>query len=800
MHLPEVYPFRRIDGGPQPIANKVKRMYRPDLIRRLSQLLTVEALFLQLLGLILAHASVMGGLFPFGPAFLAVIGQTHRFLLWPIAIEMVIISLLIGKVPLASVIAYPVMLLISWLYGNFLNRHRWLLPLFAAIVPLGLKTGLLFMNKPLLYEHILLVLEAIITGCLTIAFLKAAAVLNLRKWRVGLTFEEAACISLVLVGIWSGLGEAKVWGFSIGQVLGIAVVMLTALVWGSGAGASLGAVVGMMPNLLGQPYPPMIGTYALSGLFAGSLRRYGKIGIIMGFALGHLALSWYVQDLPAWKKALTDASLAAMIFILLPQKIFKDWQVSRFDEHHGEKAWPEKIRQLASQRVTEISILFHEIAAAFQYPANSTEVKQDSKVGSVFNELLMRVCVNCHMQEACWEEDFYITSRKLLHLFGIVEAKGWAGPRDVPEEIKRRCTRTKELAVAVNCLFGALQKEKQLLQRLKDSRLLVAAQLSGAAGMMQELSLELKREAKFFEELESSILQEAKSWGMEVFTVHALQASGDWLEVVVKSKACRGEMYCTKVLSPIVSKMIGRRLTVDTGGCSLAQNGHSCFYRLYPAPVYEVFASFVQKNSKESSISGDCYCSQAVRGGRHILALSDGMGSGQRAAEESRAAINLIVQLLISGFPYPLAIKTVNSALVLRSPDETFATLDLVLIDLNSGEAELVKIGAVASYLVRGEQVTAVKASSLPIGILTQVEPEIQRVKLQCGDLLIMVTDGIMDWQGKDWVKDALRKMSKQEPQEIAAQLLAVALARNGQEARDDMSVLAARLQMRALQ
>jgi stage II sporulation protein E len=804
MHLPEVYPYRRITGGPrQPAfsANKMSKSYQPDLPlgRWLGQFFSAEALVLQITGMVLAQASLLGGMSPFGPAFLTVIGQTHRFLLWPIAIQMTVLPVLIGNIPLASAATYPAILLISWLFGSLFNRHRWLLPFFAAMIPLTIKTAFLYLDKPLVYAQILLAIEAIMTACLAIAFITSARVLNLRKWREGLSLEESACLSLVLVGFWAGLGEASVWGLSLRQVSGIAVIMMAALVWGSGAGAAIGALVGLMPNLLGHPYPPMIGVYALSGLFAGSVRRYGKIGIILGFGLGQMVLSLYAQDFPAWRHNMVEAALAGLLFVFIPLKIIKDWQLSKPGESSGEKVWPEKVRQLAAQRVTEISILFHEMAAAFQHTVNSAEVKQDLSVSSVFKDISAKVCVNCSLYEACWEKDFYITSRQLLDLLAVAEAKGWAGPRDVPEEIKRRCNRTKELAIAASCLTGAFQRERQLLCRMEDSRLLVAAQLNGVAKMMQELSQELQREAKFYEDMESSILREAKRCGMNLIAVHALQGSGDWLEVVVKGSACRGEMDCARIVSPIVSRMTGRRLAVDLAGCSLADNGGSCFFRLYSAPVYEVSASFVQAKAKDSGTSGDWYCSQVIRGGQHLLALSDGMGSGPRAAEESRAAINLVSKLIAAGFPYLLAIKTVNSALMLRSEEESFATLDLALINLNSGESELVKIGAVASYLVRGEQVTIIKASSLPIGILAQVEPEIQRLKLRSGDLIVMVTDGIIEWQDKDWVAEALRKMSKQEPQDIAEGLLAAALARCNQAARDDISILAARLDLQAV-
>ena len=82
-----------------------------------------------------------------------------------------------------------------------------------------------------------------------------------------------------------------------------------------------------------------------------------------------------------------------------------------------------------------------------------------------------------------------------------------------------------------------------------------------------------------------------------------------------------------------------------------------------------------------------------------MLALSDGMGSGLRAAKESKTTINLLENFFEAGFNKEIALKTINSILMLRSSDEMFSTIDLTIFDKYSGEAEFIKIGAVSTFI-----------------------------------------------------------------------------------------------------
>ncbi len=149
------------------------------------------------------------------------------------------------------------------------------------------------------------------------------------------------------------------------------------------------------------------------------------------------------------------------------------------------------------------------------------------------------------------------------------------------------------------------------------------------------------------------------------------------------------------------------------------------------------------------------------------------MGVGSKAADESRAVISLLENFLEAGFDLDITISSINSTLLLRSQDEIFATVDLCLLDLISGNADFVKIGAVSTFIKRRDCVEVIKASSLPIGILDNVQPEAAALKLRDEDMVIMITDGVLDNTNKgkeaeEWLVNVINSMDTRNPQEMA--------------------------------
>jgi len=220
--------------------------------------------------------------------------------------------------------------------------------------------------------------------------------------------------------------------------------------------------------------------------------------------------------------------------------------------------------------------------------------------------------------------------------------------------------------------------------------------------------------------------------------------------------------------------------------------------RFESTPVLRVQSGVARLPKRGGHISGDSWAGEPLGTDRYLLALSDGMGAGRGAAAESKQCVNLLREILRAGFATDVAVKTVNSALLLHSPDESFATVDLTLLDLATGRAEFVKVGAAPSFIKRGPDVTMVKAASVPVGIINQVQVEPEFRILRPGDLVVMVTDGVWDVSKDDvdkerWILEHLARETSSDPEEVAESLVARALELLP-ETGDDLTVLAARI------
>lgn len=196
-------------------------------------------------------------------------------------------------------------------------------------------------------------------------------------------------------------------------------------------------------------------------------------------------------------------------------------------------------------------------------------------------------------------------------------------------------------------------------------------------------------------------------------------------------------------------------------------------------------------------VSGDDFCFSELKNGRYLLALSDGMGVGEKAAKCSRRTLDLLERFLDAGFDYNAALGIVNSAMAASSSDDRFSTVDMAVIDTCTGMTDFIKAGSAASFVKRGSRVETIMGGSLPVGIMDEVNPKVIRRDLKSGDILILVTDGVIDalsgcQDGEEQLKKLLCDVRTTNPQEIAEDILKK--ARLGGNARDDMTVLVARL------
>ena len=277
---------------------------------------------------------------------------------------------------------------------------------------------------------------------------------------------------------------------------------------------------------------------------------------------------------------------------------------------------------------------------------------------------------------------------------------------------------------AINHLFDTYRINMQWKQRMDEERS-GGAQLAGMAEVMDNLAGELKIDVCTLSDVTAAIHEELARHHLTAAAVEVWQGFGAKPEVLIREFGCPGGRECSVLVTAILERAIGQPMKVSIDSCRLRNGKEECIIRAVPAPSYCFVAAGYSRPQKTGDVSGDTFSAVELPDGRQALILSDGMGSGSKAAAESQTAVRLAERLLMAGLNEDVVLQTLNSVLTLRSAEERFATLDLALLNPYTATAEFIKVGCCPTFLRRGRTVTVINPGSPPLGILPVVTPAV---------------------------------------------------------------------------
>lgn len=195
---------------------------------------------------------------------------------------------------------------------------------------------------------------------------------------------------------------------------------------------------------------------------------------------------------------------------------------------------------------------------------------------------------------------------------------------------------------------------------------------------------------------------------------------------------------------------------------------------------------------------GDSCLWETLPDGKFAIALSDGMGKGEAAAQESNLAVTSVIKMLKAGLDAELVLKLLNSILMLDTGQERFSTMDLALLDSETGEMHFYKIGAAPTVIKRKDQIEILTAPAMPMGVVESSGIRCVSTIVRPGDQVIMMTDGIMDSLRDDmemnWLKKVILQIKSKDPQTICDLIIREAAANYGDMEKDDMTVVSFRV------
>lgn len=652
------------------------------------------------------------------------------------------------------------------------------------------------------YSMLLLAFESVTTFILFFIYRSAIPLIIGRTARKVVSNEELISSGILISLTLLGMGELSIYGYSIKNILGIGAILIFSANLGSGAGAIIGIVVGVVTSLNHLVAPSIIGVYAFSGLLSGVFKDLGKIPVALGFILANASLTFYINGSTQVFISIEEILIAVLVLLLSPRRLeerissFKgivDYRVQR------EKMYGERVREVTIDRLMEYSKVFDQIGKSFEQAAVSKTLIGQKDISEVFDRVAQEVCCQCSFYSKCWKKDFYNTYNNMLALLEKIDKCNSVQSSDIPEKLKQKCLQPERITQVMAYLYEIYKSNQFWEKQMMENKNLVSQQLRGISDVIHDLGKDMKNQIIFKKEEEEEILVGFDRKDIHLKDVMVLEDGQGKYEVTLYAQTCYGEDNYRREMAEIISQVLGKKMIIDQHICQGKELEERCKVTFKEAMKYSITTGVVRVSKDPKEESGDSYSSISLNEGKHMLALSDGMGSGKRAAVESKTTINLLEHFLEAGFNREIALKTINSILMLRSSDEMFSTIDLSIIDQYSGETEFIKIGAVSTFIKRGQEVEMIASNTLPVGILDEVNIEVSKKKLKDGDIVIMVTDGLLDAKPlvKDkerWVQEKIKDIKSKNPQRIARALLDQAKNEKSYGFEDDTTILVAKV------
>lgn len=750
-------------------------------------------------GFLLGRSVLLGELLPFGPAFVAAAFAAYRgaalpALLgtgvglftatggWDLAVRCITLAvagMTALSLPARAPVHYPL--------GG---------AVFALMVLAG--TGYAAVFNPSNYEYIRVLFESVFGALLAVAFFRGISSLSLVSGRKRVPADGLFCLALLGTSIVAAAGQLQ-WGYvSPGGVLAGLAVMVAGHVGGGGLGASAGAVMGILPGLVYVVSPSAAGAAAFAGLLAGLCRVYGRAGVVAGFLLGHVLLIVYLGNGGDITEVLSESASAAALFLLIPGfllqslreylPVVRPWNLP--GEGPGDTRGDGVIKKLE-----QWGKIFEEIARSYHRAESSAGAKDKKERPGAVEQLKELVCSGCPVAKLCWGKEQSHT-RRLMH-----ELMAEAGQGKVPGEVidnnpelAGRCSRRGELAVGAGCLAKMQRMSRYWENCLEESRELVYGHMRGMRGVIRCLAREIEAERETWRRRAGFYKQELKQAGLQVSGLAVYPGEDGKCEIEVTMPACGGLKKCLYDMARHLSRLSDMDLAPAFLDCTRYDGEDFCTIRFYPGIKYGVRLGLVGIPAPPNTVSGDSHCLVQLGGGRLAVILSDGMGTGTVAAAESRATLRLLQQLLKAGFEGEPAIRMVNSTLMRNSQEDKFATVDMIIVNLYTGHTEMIKIGAAPSIWVSKGDVEIILSKSLPVGIVEEIHTCSESRRAKSGDMVVMVTDGVMDAhrgeeKSEEWVAGVLKEIIHLPPREVAELLAKLAQSRQSRRAPDDMTI-----------
>lgn len=607
------------------------------------------------------------------------------------------------------------------------------------------------------------------------------------KPNIGLTPDELSSVLILINILLLGLNTVNPLGVSLGGILSVLLILTAAKYGGIISGAISGITVAFTMVLGGESGTVGV-SFAVAGLFCGVFAALGKyaqvfILVIISF-IGAVCDGNYMLV----GAIVAEAVLGAVFFLLLPRSA--GVYMCKLFSAQPKVALPSGIKKSLTMRLSLASNALKDVSQTVEQVSTELSRINSPDFGTVIAAIENEACAGCKLRIHCWEKKREETVNGVLEITKAIK-QGNASPEEfAPDEFKGRCLRIGGVANATYRRYTDYASKIAAENRIDEVRSVVSDQFDGISLMLADMARDFEMQDRF----DSSAAENAAA-ALKNININADECSSRidrygrmTIELKIKKTP---ELIINKAQ---VMKLISLACERDFDIPTVSEVGGEIYITVSERAELKVEFGASQLSANDNAMCGDAYKVFNDNKGHFVMVLSDGMGTGGRAAVDGAMASGLMTRLLKAGFGYNCSLKILNSSMLFKSTDESLATVDIASIDLHTGTLELYKAGAAPTIVRRSGKTGKAESTSLPAGILRQIGFDKASVKCKAGDIVVLLSDGATS-EGTDWIRTEIEAWRDGSAQDLSEHLCLCARRRRSEKRQDDITVMCAILE-----
>lgn len=636
-------------------------------------------------------------------------------------------------------------------------------------------------------------LDCLIFAVVSIIFLyiciSVFQVVVLRGWFYKLTLDEMVCLITLIIVMTFGIAEIYIFDCALYKFIATFLILLCVGVNKKNFSLIVAISIGVGVAIVNSSLLP-IGEIAIIALVANMFSYPHKYRISWITLIGAVITQIYFVGLEQQiVYSLIPVMFGIVCFLCIPNKI-----IDKIADKYLSSNQELSVRNIVSSTRKSIKHRMAELSAVFEQMKNihlnliKQQLSKTQVISMLSNEISKSLCSECKHKNHCYKGlgvDGVASINKLIEI-GL--KKGKINILDLPSNMAQKCGIVNLLIGKINQLVANYEEYNYMLKDVNNVKFLLAEQMGAVSQLLINLGEELDQNIDFDNTLHNKILNNLLSNNIICSEVLIFSEKNKDMSVVVIVK---GENAYNPDIEKIISKSINLTMSITEIEPTELNDYYSV--KLVRSCSRDIVFGISNVTKTGSVSSGDSHSLIRLGNNKYLLALCDGMGSGENARKMSALTMGLVENFYKAGFEDEYIINNINKLLTINN-QENFSTLDLCVIDLTKDIIDFIKLGATYGVIKRDNHVDKVETGTLPLGVLGEITPTISHFAVSNKDMIIMVTDGITDaFEEYENFAEFVNAIVSTNPQVVAQTILDEAILRNGNIAKDDMTVLVAR-------